>query len=118
MPLSTLDVRIFLKSAGNSIAVSTFSVVIFGLVDSTLSLIACFFLQVALLVLATKPWGLMGERIANVPTVRVKVRPEGAMRVLAGTEFPELRLPGMKPGQLQEKEVSSVIPWVVRYFLS
>lgn len=86
--------------------------------DSIVPLTECDCLQVALLVLATKPWGLMGERIANVPTVRVKVRPEGAMRVLAGTEFPELRLPGMKPGQLQEKEVSSAIPWVVRYFLS
>jgi hypothetical protein len=74
-------------------------------------------MQVALLMLMTKPWGLMGERIADVPTLRLRYRAEGALRVLSGVDFAEIRLPGMKPGQLQEKDISSSIPWLVRYFL-
>lgn len=67
--------------------------------------------------LVTKPWGLMGERIAAVPTLRLVYHADGPVRVLAGTDFPEIRLPGMKPGQLQENDVSSAIPWAVRFFL-
>lgn len=74
-------------------------------------------MQVTIVLLLTKPWGLLGERIASVPTLRLRYRPEGAMRLLAGSDFPEIRVPGMKPGQLQEREVSSAIPWAVRFFL-
>ena len=74
-------------------------------------------MQVAVVLLMTKPWGLLGESIACTPTLRLRYRPEGAMRLLAGSDFPEIRVPGMKPGQLHERDVSSAIPWAVRYFL-
>jgi hypothetical protein len=77
-------------------------------------------LQIAVCLLLTKPWGLMGEQLAAVPTLRLKA--QGALKIFAGKEvFPEIRVPGVVTESLglnsPESNVSGAIPWYSRFFL-
>jgi hypothetical protein len=70
----------------------------------------------------TKPWGFMGEKLAEAPTLRVRYRPEGLLKQLTGTEvFPEIKLPGVTPENLglscEESNGTNGVPWYIRYFL-
>jgi hypothetical protein len=66
--------------------------------------------QVAVLLLLTKPWGLMGERLAVIPTLRINLR-QGA---LAAVEMPSI---SVTPVKHADGEASSSIPWFMRLFL-